>query len=315
MVNNVIRHLTSRDAFYWLVYYIVDNTPLRRWISDKAYLIIQYRCLCRKRLNLKNPQSFNEKLQWLKIYDHNPEYSKMVDKYEAKKYVASIIGEEYIIPTLGVWNTVDEIDWDSLPEQFVLKCTHDSGGLVVCRDKSKLDKEMALKKIRKSLKTSFYYSSREWPYKNVKPRIIAEKYMEDRKSDFKEGLIDYKFFCFDGEPKYCQVIRGRFSNETIDFYDLEWNHLPFIGLDESAKNGTIDAVKPVGLENMIEICKKLSSGIPFSRVDLYEINAVEYFGEITLYPHGGMGAIRPEEWSNRLGELIDIKGINGRGTK
>ena len=148
-MNNVVKHLLSKDGFQWLLYYVVDNTPLKRWLSDKAYLTIQYRCICGKSINWQNPQTFNEKLQWLKVYDHNPEYTKMVDKYEAKKHVASIIGEEYIIPTLGVWDSVDEIDWESLPKQFVLKCTHDSGGLVVCRDKNKLDKEAAIKKLNK----------------------------------------------------------------------------------------------------------------------------------------------------------------------
>ena len=178
MANSVISHLISKDAYLWLLYYVVNATPLRKWLSDKAYLTLQYRCIQGKSMNWENPQSFNEKLQWLKVYDHNPEYSKMVDKYEAKKYVASIIGEEYIIPTLGVWDSIDDIDWDTLPYQFVLKCTHDSGGLVVCRDKSKLDKEAAIKKLKASFKVEFYYSAREWPYKNVKPRVIAEKYME-----------------------------------------------------------------------------------------------------------------------------------------
>ena len=159
-MSNVINHLLSKDGLYWLLYYVVDHTPFQRWLSDKAYLTIQYRCLCGKPINWKRPQTFNEKLQWLKVYDHNPEYTKMVDKCEVKKYVASIIGEDYIIPTLGVWDSVDDIEWDSLPNQFVLKCTHDSGGLVVCRDKNKLDKDAAIKKLKKSFKVKFYYSTR-----------------------------------------------------------------------------------------------------------------------------------------------------------
>lgn len=307
MANNIVSHLTSKDAWHWLKYYIVDNTPLRRWFSDKAYLKIQYRCLCGKPLDLNNPRSFNEKLQWLKVYDHNPEYSKMVDKYEAKKYVASIIGEEYIIPTLGVWNSVDEIDWDSLPNQFVLKCTHDSGGLVICRDKSKFDKEAAIKKLKTSFKVNFYYSTREWPYKNVKPRVIAEKYMEDNPSNpIVADLTDYKFFCFNGEPKAIFIASDRLDptvDTKFDFYDMDFNHLDFCG---GHPNATKPILKPACFEQMKELARKLSKGIPHVRVDFYEVDGRVYFGELTFYHWGGMAPFDPEEWNYKFGEWIQL---------
>lgn len=308
-MNNVLKHLLSKDGFYWLIYYIINYTPLKKFLSDKAYLTIQFRTQCGYSVNWDCPKTFNEKLQWLKVYDHNPEYSKMVDKYEAKKYVASIIGEEYIIPTLGVWDSIDEIDWDSLPNQFVLKCTHDSGGLVVCRDKSKLDKESAIAKLRKSFANNFYYSTREWPYKNVKPRVLAEKYMEDKPTNPEVAdLTDYKFFCFNGEPTYCQVIRGRNTEESIDFYDMDWNHQEFCGLNPKVQNGKVPVERPVHLDTMKDVCKRLAKNIPFARVDLYVINEKEYFGEITFYPHGGMGVFRPDEWNTRIGDLINLQG-------
>lgn len=307
----VVKHLLSKNGFHWLMYYIVNNTPLKRWLSDKVYLTIQYRCLCGKPMNWDNPQTFNEKLQWLKVYDHNPEYTKMVDKYEAKKYVASIIGEEYIIPTLGVWDSVDDIDWDSLPNQFVLKCTHDSGGIVVCRDKSKLDKEVAIKKLETSFKSKFYYSSREWPYKNVKPRVIAERYMEDRpKNPAVADLTDYKFFCFNGEPKFCQVIRDRNSHETIDIYDMDWN---LMSLDSSAFHGKTPVEKPDNLNDMIMVCRELSKGIPLSRIDLYQIQDKNFFGEITLFPYGGMDKFSTDEWNTKIGVLLNMPGEFGEG--
>lgn len=301
IMNNVVKHLLSKDGFQWLLYYIVSNTPpIKHWLSDKAYLTIQYRCLCGKSINWKNPQTFNEKLQWLKVYDHNPEYTKMVDKYEAKKYVASIIGEEYIIPTLGVWDSVDEIDWESLPKQFVLKCTHDSGGLVVCRDKNKLDKEAAIKKLKKSFKVKFYYSTREWPYKNVKPRVIAEKYMEDSSGE----LTDYKYFCFNGEPKAIFVASDRLDptvETKFDFFDMDFNHLDFRG---GHPNATKPVLKPLGFEHMKVLARKLSKGIPHVRVDFYDIDGKVYFGELTFYHWGGMAPFDPEQWNYEFGKWL-----------
>lgn len=282
-----------------------------KFYSDEKFLKKLFRLRMGYELNLDNPQTFSEKLQWLKLYNRKPEYTQMVDKYEAKKYVASIIGKEYIIPTLGVWDRVEDIDWKELPNQFVLKCTHDSGGLVICKDKSTFDIKKAVEKLKKSMKRDYFYYNREWPYKNVKKRIIAEKFI---KVQGHQDIPDYKFFCFNGEPKYCQVIRDRNTNETIDFYDMEWNHMPFIGLVPVVKNGKISVTengktsvaKPSHLDNMIAVCKKLAKNIPFSRIDLYVVEDREFFGEITFYPMSGMGEFHPQEWNYKFGEWIKL---------
>lgn len=288
-----------------------------RFVPDKLYLSVLFRHRMGYWLDWKHPRTFNEKLQWLKLYDRHEVYSRLVDKYEVKEYVAGIIGKEHIIPTLGVWDSFEEIDFDALPEQFVLKCTHDSGGVVICHDKETFDIDAARKKLTKNLHKNFYYNSREYPYKNVKPRIIAEKYMEaftvSETMDRPEtaGLTDYKFFCFDGEPRYCQVIRDRDATETIDFYDMEWRHQEFVGLNPEAGNGKTPVERPKDLLRMKNICRSLAEGKSFVRIDLYSINGSTYFGEITFYPLGGYGNIRPEEWAEKLGDLIRLPSVAG----
>ena len=262
-------------------------------------------------IDWRDPKTFTEKLQWLKVYDYKPEYTQMVDKLAVKDYVAARVGKEYIIPTLGVWDKVEDIDWDSLPNRFVLKTTHGggSGGVVICSDKTKLDKAKAIKKLTASIRENAGKTYREKPYLNVPRKIIAEKFMAEEKSasmSTKTDLPDYKFFCFNGEPKYCQVIRDRSTKETIDFYDMEWNHMSFVGLNPVAKNGTTPVAKPLHLGNMIEICRKLSENMKFSRIDLYVIDDEVYFGEITLYPASGFGEFTPNEWNGRLGEIIKL---------
>ena len=276
-----------------------------KWLPDKIYLKLLYRYKMGRRLDLTNPQTFCEKIQWLKLYDRKPEYTKMVDKYAVKKYMAAIIGEEYIIPTLGVWDTPDDIDWEHLPDQFVLKTTHGGGstGVVICRDKSTFDRDVAKRRLERSLKSDIYKSYREWPYKDVKKRIIAEEFIEVKGH---QDLPDYKFYCFNGEPKYCQVIRDRNTLETIDFYDMEWNHMPFVGLNPVAKNGLNPVAKPEHLTKMCEICRRLATGIPFLRVDLYVLNGKEYFGETTFYPASGIGIFTPDKWNVVLGQMINI---------
>ena len=271
-------------------------------MEDEEFLKKMYKIRMGKDLDLDNPQTFNEKLQWLKLYDRNPLYTKMVDKYEVKKYVADIIGDEYVIPTLGGWDSFDDIDFEELPDKFVLKCTHDSGGLVICKDKKNLNKKEAREKLNKSLARNFYLLGREWPYKNVKPRIIAEKYMEDSET---AELRDYKFLCFNGEVKCSFVCSDRFSEKGlhVTFFDKEWNVMPFDRHYPRVKEGL---PKPTNYEKMIELAENLSKNIPFVRVDFYEVDGQIYFGELTFYPGNGMEEFDPEEWDYKLGEWITL---------
>ena len=280
----------------------LDRRKFLRVLPDKTYLKICFRLKMNKRLDLKNPQTFNEKLQWLKLYDRKDEYSKLVDKIEVKNYVASIIGEEYIIPTLGVWDKFDQIDFDSLPEQFVLKCSHDSGGLVICKDKSKLDIAKAKEKIERSLKQNYYWRGREWPYKKVYPRIMAEKYMQDGQT---ENLPVYKFFCFNGKAMIVQTIQNdKTPNETIDYFDREWN---LLDLRQNYPNSNKPLEKPHLFDKMLDVADKLSCGRKtFIRVDLYSINEKIYFSEFTFYSDSGTAAFYPNCWDQKLGELIKL---------
>lgn len=276
-----------------------------KWLPDKIYLKLLYRLKMGCRLNLKQPKTFSEKIQWLKLYDREPEYTQMVDKYEVKKLVSSLFGNELIIPTLGIWDNPDDIEWDNLPSQFVLKTTHGGGsvGVIICKDKSTFDKRLAVSRLKKSLKQDIYYYCREWPYKDVKKRIIAETYLSDLD---KEDLTDYKFFCFNGEPVYCQVIQDRRSFETIDFFNMNWEHQEFIGLNVYAQSSIAPIACPVNWDRMKEIAKVLAKGHAFVRVDLYEVEKKVYFGEITFYPMSGLGQFSPDVWNLRLGELINI---------
>lgn len=290
-------------------------TNFLRWLPDAPYLKLLYRFKMGHRLDLKSPKTFTEKIQWLKLYNRKPEYTTMVDKYAVKQYVANIIGEEYIIPTLGVWDKPEDVDWENLPNQFVLKTTHGGGGggVVICRDKKIFDKNAAIDKLNESLSSDIYRGLREWPYKNVPKRIIAEKFMAPEKSSAPKDLPDYKFFCFNGEPKYCQVIRDRHTKETIDFYDMDWNHMLFVGLNPLARNGLTPVARPGNLDEMKDICRKLADPKSFVRVDLYVIDDKSYFGELTLYPASGMGVFTPEEWNSKLGDLLTLpKAIGGR---
>ena len=273
-------------------------------IPDKQCLKWLFRIYMGYKLDLKNPKTFSEKLQWLKLYNRKPEYTQMVDKYTAKEYVAKIIGEEYIIPTLGCWDKFDDIDFDKLPNQFVLKTTHGGGntGVVICKDKSIFDKNKAKIRLEKSLKSDIYRSLKEWQYKNVTKRIIAEKFIESSKQ---QNLIDYKFFCFNGEPKYCQVIAGRESDTTIDWYDNEWIHQDFHEPKDYpfSKDGH---TKPSCFDEMLDLASKLSAGQPFLRVDFYEIDNQVKFGELTFFPTSGMGGFEPMEWDYKFGEWIKL---------
>lgn len=290
-----------REFFKYYKYY-ADKYGLFK-LNDEQFLKILYKKKLNKELNLDNPKTFNEKLQWLKLNDRNPEYTKMVDKYDAKEYVASIIGKEYIIPTIGIYNSFDEINFNELPNQFVMKCTHDSGGVVICKDKSKFDIKSAKNKINSSLKENFYYSGREWPYKNVKPRIIVEKYMEEKNCS---QLNDYKLMCFNGNVKYCFVCSERDNKEkglAVTFFDMNWKKMPF---KRHYRNSSKIIEKPKQFDLMIKLAETLSNDIPFVRVDFYEINGKVYFGELTFYPGSGFEEFDPDYWDEKLGDLIDL---------
>lgn len=443
---NEVKDVTKRGlAWIW--------TKVGHVFGDEIYLKVRFRLLMGKRLNLDNPQTFSEKLQWLKLYNRRPEYTMMVDKYAVKNYVSGLIGKEYVIPTLGVWDRPEDIEWDQLPNRFVLKTTHGGGsnGVVICKDKSTFDKEAAIKLLKKNMKQSDWKIGMEWPYKDVPHRIIAEEFVDpapdikdlsdykffcfdgevkglfvaterqkegvDVKFDFfdadynhlpfKQGhenanpypptphnfeqmkavaaklskghphvrvdlydvgdrvlfgeitmfhfggmvpfrpeewdkifgnmltlpgeklggaiirytldgkmiitqpcLIDYKWYCFGGEPQYCQVIQGRTSEEAIDFFDKEWNHQDFIGLHPTANNALVTPKKPVKLHQQIEIARVLSKNIPFSRIDLYEVKGEVLFGEITLFPLSGMGSFRPEIYNLKLGQLLQLSAVS-----
>lgn len=281
-------------------------------LPDRIYLKLMFRLKMGKKLNLNNPTSFNEKLQWLKLYDRKPGYTIMVDKYAAKEYVAQKIGEEYVIPTLGVWNSVEEIEWDALPDQFVLKTTHDGGGcgVVICKDKRSFDKQKAIVKLKKSLSYNTYIGGREWPYKDVQHRIIAEKYIDPMPQ--MNDLPDYKFFCFDGEVKALFVATERQvpgEDVKFDFFDADFNHLPF---RQGHENASIAPIKPKSFDKMKQLASKLSEGIPQLRVDFYEVEGQPIFGEMTFYHFSGMVPFCPQEWDEMFGSWIQLPENNKR---
>lgn len=279
-----------------------SDRGLFNWLPDKYHLYLLYWARLGKWLNLKNPQTFNEKLQWLKLYNRKTEYTAMVDKYEAKKYIASVAGEEFVIPTLGVWDRFEDIDFQDLPDQFVLKCTHDSGGFVICRDKTKLDMTAVEEKIRKSLKTNYFFHGREWPYKNVKPRILAEAYVEDTADD---ALTDYKFYCFNGTPQIMYISKDHGKEPFTDFFDMEFHHLPIIIQDPNAE---VMPERPAQFDQMKQFAAMLSRDIPFLRVDFYEVSGKLYIGELTFFDGSGFELVEPKEWNEKMGTWIRLPG-------
>ena len=270
--------------------------------DDELYSRIRYFLCMHKSLNLNPPITFNEKLQWLKLYDRHDSYSKLVDKYEVKKIVANLIGKDYIIPTYGLWEHVEDIDFDALPNEFAIKCTHDSQSFIICSNKENLDRNKAKKRLKKAMKPNkWYYQGREYPYKNIKPRIIAEKYLVD---ESETELKDYKFFCFNGEPKVLLIVSGRGADQRQDFYDMGFNLLPFHRIKHP--NSNIKRKPPQNYEKMIELAKILSKGFPHIRVDLYNIKGKIYFGELTFFSGGGNTRFEPDEWDYKLGEWIEL---------
>lgn len=271
-------------------------------IPDKMYLKYQYHYVFGKRLNLKNPQTFNEKLQWLKLYDRKPLYTTLVDKYAVKEWVRNKIGEQFVIPTLAVYNNVDEIDIDKLPEQFVLKCNHDSGSIVICKDKRSFNIDLAKEALANGLKHDFYAKHREWPYKNVPRKIIAEPYLQDHNGE----LRDYKFFCMNGKCHYMFIATERMRKEEpfFDFYDDKFNHLPII---QGHPNSPIKIAKPYSFELMKELSIELSKDIPNVRCDFYEVNGKPYFGEMTFFHFSGLVPFIPNSIDREWGKQLQLK--------
>ena len=271
------------------------------WMSDKTYLKISYRLLMGNKLNLDNPVTFNEKLQWLKLYDRKKEYTSLVDKYEVYDYVKKRIGEEHLIPIIGVWERPELIEWEKLPKSFVLKCTHDSGGVILIKNKNDIKERQIVKKLKKKLKINYFYGDREWPYKNIKPRIIAQPYLSNEND---ADINDYKFFCFDGTPKYMFIAKDRQlgPKETkFNFYDMDFNKLDI----KNGHDNFEDVLSvPKTWEEMKKIAAALSKGIPQVRVDLYEVNGKVFFGEMTFFHWSGMVPFIPKSWDKIFGDEI-----------
>lgn len=273
-------------------------------LPDKLYLELMFQARMGKKCNLEDPKSYNEKLNWLKLHDRNNKYTMLADKYAVREYIKKTIGEDYLIPMLGIWNRVEDIDINELPEQFVLKCTHDSESVIICKNKEEFDWKKAKIKLNKALKTNFYYAGREWIYKNIPPRIIAEQYMEDNRD---RELRDYKFFCFNGEPKAMFIATDRMAGKTkFDYFDVNFNHLDLI---QHYPNALEIPRKPERFEEMLELSKLLSKDIPHVRVDFYEINGKVYFGELTFYHFGGFMPFEPESWDMVFGDWLHLEGV------
>jgi len=277
-----------------------DNMP------DEEYLKRKFRACMGKELDLENPKTLNEKLQWLKLYDRKPEYTMMVDKVRVREYIAQTIGEEYLIPLLGVWEDPEDIDFDALPDQFVLKCNHNSGlGMCICKDKSKLDIPKVKRELKKGLKQDYYLTGREWPYKDVLRRIIGEKYMVD---EFGADLKDYKIMCFGGKAMCSFVCSDRHSGKGlhVTFFDRNWEIMPF---ERHYPANWKDIERPKQYEKMLELAENLAGQIPFVRVDFYEVDGKIYFGEMTFFPGSGLEEFTPDEWDYTLGSWIDLSQI------
>lgn len=271
-------------------------------IPDSMYLKYRYRYYTKKKLNLKNPQTFNEKLQWLKLHNRKPEYTIMADKVEAKDYISKVLGEEFVIPTLGVWDRAEDVDFDLLPDKFVIKCNHNSGlGMYVCTDKTKMDAEKVRRGLKLGLRQDYYACDREWPYKNIKRKIIAEKFLDDRSG---HGLIDYKVFNFGGEPKLIQVDFDRFTGHKKNLYNTNWELCDFEFNYPS--HPEVDIPKPKQLDKIIEASKILSKGHPYLRTDFYVVDDNVYVGEITFFPASGYGKFTPEEYDRVFGDMIKL---------
>ena len=283
-----------------LLVHMCQHWPFR-CISDENYLKLFFKTYQGKMLNLNNPKTFNEKLQCLKLYDRRPEYTVLSDKFLVRDYIKEKIGEEYLIPLLGVWDSAEQIDFDMLPNQFVLKCNHDSGSVIICDDKSRLNKKAVIGKLEKALKCQYFWTSREWNYHDIQPKVVAEQFMVDESGC---DLKDYKFFCFDGMPKFIQVDAGRFSNHKRNFYTIDWEFIP---VEYGCPNdSSMDVEKPKQLEHMLELATELSRGIPHVRVDFYIVRNHIYFGELTFHHGGGAMKVDPFSYDELWGDYLAL---------
>ena len=292
--------MKNKDVLQYIIFALGRVMDGSLW-ADQKYLEVLFRYKMGKKCEFNNPLTFCEKMQWLKVYNRDPLYTKLVDKDAVKQYVEQRIGLKYLIPTLGRWNHFDDVDFDTLPSQFVIKCTHDSGGLIICKDKKLLDISAAKEKIEHCLARNYYSNLREWPYKDVPPRIIAEEYLENNE----EGLHDYKVWCFNGEPVYIQYITGRIGDQTYEgFYDLNWELQNFSYHNPLMKE---PVKRPDCLEELIWAARELAKNQPFVRTDFYVLEDGSIrFGEITFYPMSGMEHWHPAEMDRILGDMIDL---------
>ena len=270
--------------------------------GDERYIRHIYRRSFGRDPDLTDPHTYNEKLQWLKLHDRDPAYRRIVDKAEAKRIIAETFGSEYVVPTLGVYERFDDIPFSRLPDRFVIKCTHDSQSTVICRDRAAFDLAAARRRITRCLRRNYYYRGREWPYRDVRPRIMVEALLDDGHPG---GLVDYKFSCFNGQCRMIFTCTDRESEGGIrvTFFDRDWNRMPFRKRFEPST----DVRRPAGFVKMRDMAEQLAAGLPFLRVDFYEADGQVYFGEMTFYPANGLEPFIPEEWDGILGSWIDLK--------
>lgn len=297
-MSRIIKALTNPNL---LIAHICRHWPFYL-VSDEFYLKHFFKAHQGYDLNLHNPKTYNEKLQWLKLFDRNEIYTVLTDKYLVRNYIEDKIGSKYLIPLLGVWDSVEEININNLPNQFVLKCNHDSGSVVICKDKKLFCEEKEFKKLSKALKVNYYWKSREYNYLNIEPKIIAEEYIADADS---EELTDYKLFCFNGKVYFTQVDTGRFSNHIRNFYDEDWR---FINVSYGCKNDINSIIsRPKFYDEMKSLAETLSEGMPHVRVDFYYSKGQIFFGELTFHHGGGVMKIEPKEYDYEWGDLLKLK--------
>ena len=275
---------------------------IRPFLDDETVVRFAFRNRFGKPLNLTSPKSFNEKMQWIKLYDRNPLMKLYADKYEVRKIVEDKVGSTTLNELYGVFKSVEEIDFDSLPQSFILKVTHGSGWNVIVKNKSVLDIKKTKKKMRKWMAADYYKRTREWSYKHILPRIVCEKYMENKDG----SLIDYKLFCFNGTPLFIQVDLDRYTGHTRAFYTVKWQKLDFLIVNKSCSYHEKEVKRPNSLMDMIEIAEALSNGFTFARVDMYDVDGKAVFGEVTFYPGGGWERFSPERWDVELGNLLQL---------